>query len=37
MEIDQDDQTPQAKRKRINSIEEAKELYLKEIDAEISK
>ena len=37
MEIDQDDQTPQAKRKRIDSVEEAKELYLKEIDVEVSK
>ena len=37
MEIDQDDQTPQAKRKRIDSIEEAKELDLNEIDVEVSK
>ena len=37
MEIDQDDQTPQAKRQRIDSVEEAKELHLKEIYVEVSK
>ena len=37
MQIDQYGQTPQAKRKRIDSIEEAKELDLKEIDVEVSK
>ena len=36
MEIDQDDKTPQAKRQRIDSVEEAKYLYLKEIDVEVS-
>ena len=37
MENDQDDQTPQAKRQRIDLVEEAKELDLKEIDVEVSK
>ena len=37
MEIDQHDQTPQAKRKRIDSTEDSKELDLMEIDVEVSK
>ena len=37
MQIDQDGQTPQAKRKRIDSIEEAKELDLKVLYVEVSK
>ena len=37
MEIDQYDQTPQTKRKRIDLGEEAKELDLKEIYVEVSK
>ena len=37
IKIDQDDQTPQTKRKRIDLVEEAKELDLKEINVEVSK